>query len=274
VRVFLNRTSASDFDVLGVPLVRGRPYTPEEVAAAAPVAVISAALARRYWGMADPIGETLGRVDDAMRSWQVVGIVADAMAERLDNEKAEVIYRPLASSKAHEAHLLIRFSGNATQAVGPAQAVLRSIDTALRPEVDDARSREREGPRRMAFLTGSVGLVSLVLASLGVYGVTAFLLGRRKREISIRISLGARKDLARLLVRDSLQPVAIGLLAGLVVVMRTSHLVASALYGISARDPLSLLGATALLLVSALIAVVLPARRALRVSPAEVLTDS
>ena len=278
VRLFSNRASPSYFDTMGLSLLKGRIYTAGELSSGAQVAVISAALAARYWPASEPVGDTLERVHDSVRSWSVIGVVADAMTERLGSHAAETIYRPLRHSDARDAHLLIRAASHSTQVAVPVSAAFRSMDAAARPRVQfvtDALSRELEQPRQMAVLSGVLALVSIGLAIAGIHGVASFVIGRRAREIAVRIALGAtRQDLARQLIRETLKPVVAGLVGGLLAVVLFSHVLSSVLYGISARDPLSFFGGTVLLLGAALLAVAPAVWRAARLSPAAVLKVS
>jgi ABC-type antimicrobial peptide transport system permease subunit len=134
---------------------------------------------------------------------------------------------------------------------------------------------EVEEPRIMATLAGALAALALGLAIVGIYGVTTFVTGQRTREIGVRMALGAsRGDMLRLLLRDSLRPVAIGLTVGAIVSLIGSRLIAVVLYGVGASDPLAFGSAVGVLLVSAAAAVFIPARRAARVDPAFVLRQS
>jgi hypothetical protein len=278
VRFYSNRTSASYFETIDARLVRDRTYTASEVSAGAQVAVISAALGRRYWPGSDPVGDTLGRVDDSLRRWSVIGIVDDMMTERVDASAAETVYRPLAASDWREAHLLVRASRSASQIAAPVTAALRSVEVPVRADltvVSDALAQELEQPRLLAALSTVLALVSVCLATMGLYGVAALAIGSRRREIAVRVAFGATsRALARTLVVDTLKPVAVGLAARLFVAISSSQLLSSALYGVGPRDPLSILGATALLLGAALLAVAPAVWRATRLNPSEELKES
>ena len=127
----------------------------------------------------------------------------------------------------------------------------------------------------MATVAGALALLALVLAIVGIYGVTTFVTGQRTREIGLRIAVGAsRTDVMRLLLRDSLRPVTIGLAAGTGLALLASQVFAGVLYGVGARDPLAFGSAISVLLLSASVAVFVPARRAARVDPAFVLRQS
>ena len=127
----------------------------------------------------------------------------------------------------------------------------------------------------MAALSGGLAVLALALAIVGIYGVTSFVTGQRTREIGVRVAIGAsRSDVLRLLLRDSLKPVAIGISAGAVIALLAGQTLAGMLYGVGGRDPLAFGTAICILIVSAAIAVWIPARRAARVDPAFVLRQS
>ena len=155
---------------------------------------------------------------------------------------------------------------------------LQPLDPRVRLEIGLVASglqNELEEPRIMATLAGALAALALALAIIGIYGVTTFVTGQRTREIGLRIAVGAsRGDVLRLLLKDSLRPVAIGLAAGTVVALLASQLFAGILYGVGARDPLAFASAIGILLVSAAAAVFVPARRAAGVDPAFVLRQS
>jgi hypothetical protein len=263
--------------VTGLRLIRGRPYTATEVAAAAPVAIISEQLATRYWADEDPLGTSLDRLPGGRTSFRgrtVIGIAADAHAVRLHDDATPFVYLPIASYTG--ARLVVRARDPHTSA-----AMIRDTLTTVSPSVEptimilaDRYAREFGLPRRLAMLAGVVGAFALALAGVGLAGATAFSVRRRTREIGIRLALGAdRGRVMRQFVREGLRPVVIGLAIGLVGALLMGRLIAGLLHGLSAHDPLALAGATGVLLLSAIAAILVPLRRVVRLDPATVLRD-
>jgi predicted permease len=285
-QVTRNEASPEYFGTLGIRLVRGRIYTAEEMKAQAPVAVISARLARQFWGQDEPIGSTLERVwgsDDAAgpslqgimrkpRGTRVIGVVADVITI-LRQHDAPTIYLPL--SEASAPRLVVRSHGDPHALVHPVRDALEAIDPSVRPSVTfplDGLERELKGPRILASLAVIVGATALGLAVIGLFGVTAFVVAQRTHEVSVRRALGASgAQIMNLLLRDSLTPVAIGLGCGLLLSLLGGRVVQSVLYGVNSRDPIAILAAVLILLSAAGAAVFLPARRAARVNPAHLL---
>lgn len=279
----LNETLGDYFSTLGLRLVRGRAYTAEEVRARAKVVVISETLARDFWPGQDPIGQPLTPLDGSTDT--VVGVVSDAITAGLHARRAAAVYRPLPRLDASAPggfqvypSFVVR-TGGAPEAVVPAiRDTLQALDPRARLDIGlvaTGLQNEIEEPRMMATLTGALAALALGLAIVGIYGVTAFVTGQRTREIGLRIAVGAsRADVLRLLLEDGLRPVGIGLAAGVIVALIASRLIAVALYGVGASDPLAFASAIAVLLVSAAAAVFIPARRAAQVDPAFVLRQS
>jgi predicted permease len=271
---YSHETLADYFSTIGLRIVRGRAYTADEVRSRAPVVVISETLARVFWPDQDPVGQTLKPFDDS--NDVIVGVAADAITAHLRARSAAALYRPLRSVEG--ASLVVRTAG-APEAMVPAiRDTLQPLDPRVRLEIGLVASglqNELEEPRIMATLAAALAALALALAVIGIYGVTTFVTGQRTREIGLRIAVGAsRSDVLRLLLKDSLRPVAIGLAAGTVVALLASQLFAGILYGVGARDPLAFASAIGILLVSAAAAVFVPARRAARVDPAFVLRQS
>lgn len=280
-------TSAEYFETIGLRVLEGRAYSADEVRTHANVAVISASVARLYWGGADPLGADLDRVwgtadpADARRGGilrkpagtLVVGVVADAITF-LENYDAPTIYMPSESLHANT-QLVVRSRADPVDIVGAVRDALRSIDPEQRPDFYLLRDRFRnqlEEPRRLATLSAIIGATAIGLAAIGLFGVTAFVAGQRRQEVGVRIALGAgRGDVVRLLVRDSLRPVVMGLSCGLLLALWAGQVLQGALYGLSGRDPMAMMAGVAVLLTSAIAAAYLPARRAARVDPAAVL---
>jgi predicted permease len=273
---------AEFFATTGARILRGRAFTADEVAREEAVVLISQSVAQAFFAPADPIGRSLSAVPSETGLPQppatIIGVVADALVTRVDGEVYGAIYRPLSQQRANPPALIVRSATpGATQR--DVEAALRRID----PRVDVATRLVRDGldsflsvRRRLAWVLGPAAAISLVLAGLGIYGVTAFVVGLRTEEVSVRMALGASAgDVLRLLLTDSLRPVAAGLTSGLAVALAVSRLLAAEeLPGINPFDPVAIVVALAALFACALLATVAPARRAARVDPAQLLRQS
>jgi predicted permease len=278
LRAFAVRSDAAYFSTLGLRVVRGRTYTDAEVAAAAPVAVVSETLARRLWGTGEPIGQILDEfkiVDKAPRV-TVIGVVSDTVSARLHEIRTAAIYRPL--TRMVLGRIVVRTAGPPAAALPALRAVLQPIDARVLVEprlIRDGLQRELETPRSYATIAGYVAALALALAVIGIYGVTAFVAGQRTREIGVRIAVGAsRTDVVRLLLGDSLRSVLLGLGAGVIVALIASRFFTGTMYGVKALDPVAFAAAAIALLVAAALAAYVPTRRAARVDPVVVLRQS
>jgi predicted permease len=281
---YFNRTDRAYFETLGVRILSGRTFTSAEVAANAPVALVSESLARAYWPGQSPLGlllppeipipEIPGRATDPRPV--IVGVLADATTVRLDERSGLAVYEPLAPASEGAAELLIRIAPGATGALQQAAQRLRAIDPRADVQIASiaARVRQEAGrPRMLATLTGVVGVVAIVLCVIGLYGLTASVVGQREREMGVRTALGAAPgDLLGLLMWDSLRPVVFGLALGAGAALLGGRVVAAAmLFGVSPQDPVAFAGAALILLASAVLAVLVPTRRAAGVDAASVL---
>jgi putative ABC transport system permease protein len=287
------RTSASYFSTVGTRLVAGRGYSDDEVRAGAPVAVISESLARAYWADDNPLGASLNRVwglgDSKVRpgsgligrfrDTRVIGVVADSLLT-LNHYDAFTIFQPFDRSLAPQtARLLLRTQGDAGQAAGAVGQRLRAIDAdpdlgVRTTVVSEYRDVALAWPVAEAALTSLIGVAALGLAVIGLFGMTAFIVNQRQHEVGVRMTLGARgEDILRMLLRDGLRPVVVGLGGGLLLAFLAGRLIQRALYGVTGHDPLAIGGAVAILLAAASTAILIPARRAARINPAEMLRE-
>jgi predicted permease len=270
---------AEFFATTGARILRGRGFTAGEVAREAPVVLISQSIAAAFFQGRDPIGRLLSEVPSETGLPQppatIAGVVADALVGRVDGEVYGAIYRPLSQKRVNPPTLLVR-SARPGAAERSVEAALRGID----PRVEVMTRLVRDGlegylnvRRRLAWVLAPAAAVSLLLACLGIYGVTAFVTGLRTEEVSVRMALGASAgDILRLLATDSLRPIVMGLVVGLGLALVFSRFVAvEELPGINPLDPLSIATALATLLTCAIAAVLIPARRAAGVDPAELL---
>jgi predicted permease len=270
--IYHNATRADFFATVGLRAVRGRTYTAAEVADRTQVAVISEALARDFFGADDPVGQPLRRVIEDSRA-VIIGVVSNAITARLRELGSATVYQPMQETLA--AKMLVR-------SAGPPETLVQSLRSALHPLDPRARltvSLVSEGlqqqvaePRALAVLAGALAAIALALAVVGLYGVTVFVVGRRMQEIGLRIALGASgRDVTQLLISDSLRPVVIGLVAGILMAFIAGRVFAGVLFGVTPADPIAFVSAILVLATAAVAAVIVPTRRASLVDPAAVL---
>jgi predicted permease len=273
--VYYNEVSADYFSTLGLRVVRGRAFAGDEVRRQAPVVVVTEAVARDFWPGEDPIGKPFDRIIAESASPTIIGIVSNAVTQRLGDTDGAAVYSPIRAKSLPAAALLTRARGNPESTAEPIRSVIRSVDENLRPTtttMSQNLERQLNEPRALASLAGSIGVIALALALVGIYGVASFMVSQRSAEIGVRMAIGATLgDVLRLLIRDTLRPVAIGIVAGAIAAVLAGRVMSGALFGVAPHDPSALLGAAGLLAVTATLAAIVPARRAARVDPARVL---
>ncbi len=267
--------SPSYFRVFGVPLIRGRDLTDQDVSTSPPVVVISQHLAHTYWPNEDPLGHRIriGAADDPHYAWMtIVGVVGDLQMDWTDPALDSVIYIPYAQFPRAYASLAIRTSGNPASYVSAVRSAIASVDPDQPVFAVKSMSEQlREGTIELttaAQMMGALGALALVLAAIGVYGVMAYVVADSKHELGIRMALGAfRGDIMKLIVGRGMLLVATGLVIGVPLSFMLIPLAGSYITGLGHADLLSLSAASLLLLVVALAACLVPARRATRVDP-------
>jgi predicted permease len=262
------------FATVGVPLLRGRAFTAADRAGAPKVAIINETLARRFFPHGPVIGEHLGFGDAAhARDFEIVGLARDSKYNTLRETTPFMVYRPVAQAPDNLEYIEVRSTPQAAVAVASRlRRTVAEVEPALAvfdvsaTDQQVARSLARE--RAIARLTGFFGVLALLLAAIGLYGVLSYGVARRTNEIGLRMALGApRVSVLSLVLRDSCQLVALGLGAGLLAALAATRLAASQLYGLAANDPLTFAVATAAMALVALFAGYLPARRAADTDP-------
>lgn len=275
--------SADYFGVLGVEL-RGRPFTARDRSGTEPVVVVSEAFARRVWPGEEAIGKRLriGDTSSGRPLRTVVGVAADVHQWGPEQEARETMYLPFrqASPSGFFAprDLLVRATGDPAGVIGTLRGVLTEIDpdvpiTSLR-SMDDVLA-DTVAPRRFTMkLFAAFGGVALVLAALGIYGVVDASVSQRRREIGIRMALGARvASICVWALRFGALPVALGVVLGLATATVATRLLSGLLYGVGALDLATFVAIPAALLAVGCVAALLPARRAGRIEPIAVLRD-
>ena len=267
------------FRTLDLPLVGGRGLSENDDEASIPVAVVGRALAERFWGSEDAVGRRLRTV--GREEWiQVVGVVADVGRGREmdDRGSAPNIYVPFRQDGRRGMYLVGRVEGEAAAATGPVRDALWSVDGDLPvgPVRTMARAEyERSAPNyAIISLFGIFALFALGMAAVGIYGVMAYSVSRRKTEIGVRMALGAETSRVRtMILGQGARLLAVGLVLGLVLSFLVSGLLRGLVFGISATDPMTFVGIPVLLASVALVANLIPAIRATRMDPARTLRE-
>jgi macrolide transport system ATP-binding/permease protein len=275
--VEFNCVSPGYFPLLNIPIVRGRNFTDAENRIGAQVAIVTESTARRFWPGKDPIGKTFrkGALRPDAVDLEVIGVARDAQVSHLAQSDNLYVYLTAGPKEQSGLQLLVHSPrGNAAMA-GAIRAAVRALDPELIVNVTRLENNFdyfRFPGRVVATLSGVLGALALLLASMGVYGMVAYVVSRRVREIGIRMALGAEgDDVTALIVRQALRPVAIGIVIGVAGCAAISTILSSVLYGISPRDPVSFVLVPGFLLAIATLASYLPARRAAKVDPMEAL---
>ncbi|HKK27897.1 MAG TPA: ABC transporter permease [Gemmatimonadota bacterium] len=264
----LRFVSPGFFRTMGIPLLSGRTFTDGDDADGPPVVVLSRSAARKYWGDRNPVGQ---RILVGRGSAQVVGVVDDVKQVRLEEEATPAAYVPFAQTGRRGMSFVVRTDAPAA-VVDPIRKAIWSLrpnqpiqDVASMATLVDAATA---GRRFSMALLGAFAGLALLLAAVGIYGVVAYTVSRRVREIGIRMALGAGPSaVVRLVVWRSLGLVALGAAAGLAAAALAGGVLGPLLYGVGRLDPWAFGGAAAVLLVVAAAGGALPARRASRVDP-------
>jgi predicted permease len=267
--------SAEYFRAMGIPLVRGRAFGPQDGPRAPRVAVVGAEAARRFWPGRDPIGARI-TTGDTTEYMTVVGVVADVRQENMAAKPYPQLYAVAAQNPGRAMYLVLRTAGDPGALAGPVRRAVAALDPQLPvygvTTMDDRVGRSVARPRVTASLVVLFGTMALALAAFGIYGVVAFSVAQRTRELGVRLAVGARPgDVVRLVVRQGMRPALGGVALGLVAAAASARLLAGLLYGVGAADPATFAGVALFLAGVAALAAWVPARRATRVSPLEAL---
>lgn len=264
-----NAISQGYFSMIGIPIVRGRDFTEEEVRAGANVAIVTETTARKFWPGEDPIGKILREGDKT--DLQIVGVARDAQVSHLGATPKLYVYLPAGPKEQSRLQLLIHGGGGFAAVAAGVRGVAADVDPDVMVDVtkfEDNLEIWRVPARIVAGLSGSLGALALLLAGVGVYGVVSYAVSRRTREIGIRMTLGADgRDVMGMILRQSMRPVLIGAAIGIAACAGVSWVLSSILFGISARDPIAFVFVPGFLLGIALLASYVPARRATKVNP-------
>ena len=287
-----DRVNANYLKTIGVPMVRGREFTVQDTASSQPVAIVNQTFADRFFPKQDPIGKHFG-IDHVQYSgsWEIVGVFKDFKINNPREKVRPVYLRPLTQQLAAYKEpnmiggevqsmfidsIVLQFDRPRDDVEALIRRTLASIDPNL--TVIDLRSFDAQvagnfnQDRLIARLTTLFGILALILASVGLYGVTSYFVARRTGEIGIRMALGAtRPGVVSLVLRGVAVQIGLGLALGIPCALAAGHLMNSQLYGVSSYDPAALIGATAVLALCAMVAGFIPAQRAASLEPMNAL---
>jgi putative ABC transport system permease protein len=275
-----NVVSPDYFSTVGTRILRGRPFDASDTAASTRVAIVSEMLASRAWPGQDPIGQRLTQLGftpergEFINELLVVGVAQDVRFRAVDTPPRAFVYVAATQEPGSQVYLLARTNG--PSAIPALRALVTSIDPNV-PVIEattlDAVAANGLAPNRIAaILAGGLGVVGIFLAALGIYGVTAFSVSQRTREIGVRVALGAVSgDVFRLVVSGGMRLALIGIVIGAAAAAAASQLLTGMLYGVPPIDPLAFVGGSALFATAALLASLFPARRAIGLNPVDAL---
>ncbi len=269
--------TAGYFQALGIRLVRGRMFDDRDTPDASHVALISESLARSRWPGQDPIGHTIqfGNMDGDIRLLNVIGVVADIHENGLDAPPRPTVYVNLFQRPRPAITLTMLTDANTQMVTTAARGILGELNPEIPPSFrtfQQVYSASLGSRRFNLILIAFFGVVALLLATAGVFGVMAYSVSRRTREIGVRVALGARsRDVLAMVLGQGLRTILIGLAIGLAGSLALTRAMASLLFGVTPTDPLTFAAVIALLIAAALLACYIPARRATKVDPIEAL---
>jgi predicted permease len=287
-----DRVNAQFFETVGQPVIRGRGITEQDTATTQKVAVVNQAFVKKFFPKEDPIGRHFGVFDQKYSSmFEIVGVVADAKYNNPREPVRSMYFRPLNQQmdgltvpnfvmaegrSLYINSVTLRFDRAPQGLDAMVRRTLESINPNL--TVIDLNSLDYQvagnftQERLIARLTTLFGVLALVLASVGLYGITSYQVARRTSEIGLRMALGAdRKDVVKMVLRGALLQAGVGLVIGIPLALGAARWMTSQLYQVRSYDPLSLLTAVVVLLLSATVAGFVPARRASLIEPMEAL---
>ena len=270
-------TAPGFFETMGIPLLAGRDFTDRDNRTSTPVVIINESMARYYFGDQNPVGRRVGYPSDTGTPRVIVGVVKDSANDSPRENPRGMSYFPYRDRSATDPRIggmcvAVRTSGEPLAVAASVRRELQDLDTSLPvlkvdtvdQQLDDVLSQER----LIAELSGFFGAFAALNGCLGLYGLISFSVARRTSEVGIRLALGAtRSCVLGMVVKEGMLLVLAGLVIGVPAALAVTRLISSRLYGVSPTDPLTIVAATSLMIAVALLASLIPARRASRVDP-------
>jgi len=259
-------------ETLQVPLKRGRLYTGQEVDGGPRVVIVNEALARQHWPNENPIGKHIHMEWGALLDAEVIGVVGDVRLAGLDQKPRPTMYWPQSQLQNNFMTIMVRSDGDAAQLTSAVKAAVANIDPQIPvanvSRLEDVKARSLNQQRFTMLLLGVFAAVAMTLAAVGIYGVMAYTVSQRTREIGLRMALGAQRgDVLKLVLAQGSGLAGIGLAIGLVASLALSRLLSTLLFEVSEKDPAVFAAVAFLLALVTLAACLIPARRAASVDP-------
>jgi predicted permease len=264
------------FQTMAIPVVRGRGFTPYDTAKSQRVALVNETFVRRFLGAANPIGQTVRtspEPDYPTTVYEIVGVIPDTKYSDLRTETPPMTFAPILQFPAQGpwTHVMIHSTAAPATVIAAVKRALAAKHPDVIAEFTDFQKQIRDdlvGERLMAILSGFFGVLATLLAMVGLYGVISYIVVMRRNEIGIRMALGAsRGNVVGVILRQTFVLLAVGIAIGVVLGLGVTRGASSLLYGLQPNDPLTFVGASALLIGVALLAGFVPAHRASRVDP-------
>jgi putative ABC transport system permease protein len=271
ILVLTDATGPDYFKTEGIPLVRGRDFAESDQPNTPLVAIINETMAKRFWPDQDPIGRTFHFISEN-QSRQVIAIARDSKYVTIGENPQPIVYYPLAQNYNPAVTLHVRAAGDPAALIGTVRKEVQALEPTLPltavQTVTQTIDQGLWAPRMGASLLATFGILALVLAAVGIYGVMSYTVSQRSREIGIRMALGAKStDVLRLVVTQGAALVATGIAFGLAASFTFSQSISTLLFGVNTRDLETYLGVSFILAIVAMIASYVPARRGTRVDP-------
>jgi predicted permease len=278
---YMNEVSEGYFATLGTAILSGRDFSASDIDQKRNVALINETMARRFFGQADPIGQSYRtRMGDSLSApWEIIGVVRDAKYQRLDEKTFASAYQPMRPSlfESDEMQFEIRTAATLASMVPAVRSVAAAVNPAISLEIttlDEQVSASLTRPRLLATLSAFFGGLALLLAVIGLYGTMSYDVTRRRNEIGIRMALGAaNRQVLRMVVGEAATLILIGIVLGGALAVASTRLVRSLLFGLTPTDPATFAMSALALGVVAMAAAFVPAARAARLDPMEALRE-
>jgi len=280
-QMYMMDVSPAFFATLGVPVLRGRGFTDQDDAKAPKVAILNEAAARKLFTDGDAVGRRLGGSFEKTNEYEIVGVVRDTKYNSVRDPGPPTMYRCIWQGPSRRLNVMLRTAGEPLAMAGAVRAAVREVAPTLPIEEFTSQTEQiskRVAQERLFAMAYTIfGVLALVLASIGLFGVMSYNVARRTSEIGVRMALGAqRQTVVGMIMRESMILVALGAVIGLAVAagLSMTDSIRTAVYGVSPRDPLSIAIAVSVITIVSALACSLPARRASKVDPMVALRDS